>query len=93
MPEHSLIRLPALSPTMEQGTLARWVKKEGDQITEGDLIAEVETDKATMGLESTEEGYIAKILVPEKSKDVPLKTVCLFLLNEQFYIILYNLKI
>jgi len=75
LPEHSLIRLPALSPTMEHGTLARWAKKEGDQITEGDLIAEVETDKATMGLESTEEGYIAKILVPEKSKDIPLKTL------------------
>ena len=74
-PTHSKILLPALSPTMEQGTLAKWVKKEGDQIMEGDLIAEIETDKATMGLEAAEEGYLAKILVPEKAKDVPLKTV------------------
>ena len=78
LPEHTKIRLPALSPTMEQGTLAKWVKKEGDQILEGDLIAEIETDKATMGLEASDEGYLAKILVPEKSTDVPLKTVCIY---------------
>ena len=60
---------------MEQGTLARWIKKEGDQVLEGDLIAEIETDKATMGLEASDEGYLAKILVAEKTKDVPLKTV------------------
>ena len=75
LPEHTKIRLPALSPTMEQGTLAKWVKKEGDQIMEGDLIAEIETDKATMGLEASDEGYLAKILVAEKSTDIPLKTV------------------
>lgn len=60
---------------MEQGTIARWAKKEGDQILEGDLIAEIETDKATMGFEASDEGYLAKILVPEKTKDIPLKTV------------------
>ena len=60
---------------MEQGTIARWAKKEGDQILEGDLIAEIETDKATMGFEASEEGYLAKILVTEKTKDIPLKTV------------------
>lgn len=60
---------------MEQGTLAKWAKKEGDHVLEGDLIAEIETDKATMGLEAVEEGYIAKILVQEKTKDLPLKTV------------------
>ena len=74
-PPHTKIALPALSPTMEQGTIAKWVKKEGDHIMEGDLIAEIETDKATMGLEAAEEGYLAKILVPEKTKDIALRTV------------------
>ena len=78
-PEHTKIRLPALSPTMEQGTIAKWVKKEGDQIVEGDLVAEIETDKATMGLEASEEGFLAKILIPEKTKDIALKTVIEFL--------------
>ena len=75
LPSHTKIRLPALSPTMERGTIAKWAKKEGDQISEGDLIAEIETDKATMGFEASDEGYLAKILVPEKTKDIPLKTV------------------
>ncbi len=60
---------------MEHGTIAKWCKKEGDMVSEGDLIAEIETDKATMGLESTEQGFIAKIFVAEKAKDVPLRTV------------------
>jgi pyruvate dehydrogenase E2 component (dihydrolipoamide acetyltransferase) len=60
---------------MEQGTLAKWAKKEGDHIAEGDLVAEIETDKATMGLEASDEGYMAKIIVAEKTKDIPLKTV------------------
>ncbi len=79
-PEHTKIRLPALSPTMEQGTIAKWVKKEGDQIVEGDLVAEIETDKATMGLEASDEGYLAKILIPEKTKDIALRTVIVFFL-------------
>ena len=78
LPEHLLIRLPALSPTMELGTIAKWCKKEGDQIAEGDLVAEIETDKATMGLEATEAGYLAKILLPEKAKDIALQTVIFF---------------
>ena len=60
---------------MEQGTLAKWAKKVGDYVTEGDLVAEIETDKATMGLEASDEGYIAKIFVEEKTRDIPLKTV------------------
>ncbi len=75
LPPHQVINLPALSPTMEQGTIASWAKKEGDHIMEGDLIAEIETDKATMGLEAGDEGYLAKILIPEKTKDIPLQTV------------------
>lgn len=84
-PSHTKIRLPALSPTMEQGTIAKWVKKEGDQILEGDLVAEIETDKATMGLEASDEGYLAKILIPEKTKDIALKTVkliCFFIFHD-----------
>lgn len=84
LPSHIKVRLPALSPTMEQGTLAKWAKKEGEHVVEGDLIAEIETDKATMGLEATEEGYLAKILVAEKTKDIPLKTLlCIMVTNKE----------
>ena len=60
---------------MEAGTLAKWAKQEGDHILEGDLVAEIETDKATMGLEASDEGYLAKIIIPNGTKDIPLKTV------------------
>uniref|UniRef100_A0AAQ5Y4L2 Acetyltransferase component of pyruvate dehydrogenase complex n=1 Tax=Amphiprion ocellaris TaxID=80972 RepID=A0AAQ5Y4L2_AMPOC len=69
------VELPALSPTMQTGTIARWEKKEGDKIAEGDLIAEVETDKATVGFEMLEECYLAKILVPEGTRDVNVGSV------------------
>lgn len=82
-PSHTKIRLPALSPTMEQGTIAKWVKKEGDQILEGDLVAEIETDKATMGLEASDEGYLAKILIPEKTKDIALKTLLCIVVKDK----------
>ncbi|XP_076129968.1 dihydrolipoyllysine-residue acetyltransferase component of pyruvate dehydrogenase complex, mitochondrial-like [Alosa pseudoharengus] len=75
LPPHQKVELPALSPTMQMGTIARWEKKEGDKINEGDLIAEVETDKATVGFEMLEECYLAKILVPEGTRDVPLGAV------------------
>ncbi|KAK6305826.1 hypothetical protein J4Q44_G00246060 [Coregonus suidteri] len=65
LPPHQKVELPALSPTMQTGTIARWEKKEGDKINEGDLIAEVETDKATVGFELLEDCYLAKILVAE----------------------------
>ncbi|XP_077161451.1 dihydrolipoyllysine-residue acetyltransferase component of pyruvate dehydrogenase complex, mitochondrial isoform X1 [Paroedura picta] len=74
-PPHQQVPLPALSPTMQMGTIARWEKKEGDKINEGDLIAEVETDKATVGFESLEECYMAKILVPEGTRDVPIGAI------------------
>ncbi|XP_068097053.1 dihydrolipoyllysine-residue acetyltransferase component of pyruvate dehydrogenase complex, mitochondrial [Hyperolius riggenbachi] len=74
-PAHQKVPLPALSPTMQMGTIARWEKKEGDKISEGDLIAEVETDKATVGFESLEECYLAKILVAEGTKDVPIGAI------------------
>ena len=82
-PEHTKILLPALSPTMEQGTLAKWAKKEGDHVMEGDLIAEIETDKATMGLEASEEGYVAKLLVAEKTRDIPLKTLLCIMVKDK----------
>src|SRR6266481_9607448 len=69
------ILMPALSPTMEEGKLAKWLKKEGDKVKSGDVIAEIETDKATMEVEAVDEGTIAKILVPEGTQDVPVNDV------------------
>src|SRR6187549_2678593 len=69
------ILMPALSPTMETGNLARWLKKEGDKIKSGDVIAEIETDKATMEYEAVDEGTLAKIVVPEGTQDVPVNDV------------------
>src|SRR3954470_9566638 len=59
------LKMPALSPTMEEGTLAKWLVKEGDDVKSGDILAEIETDKATMEFEAVDEGKIPKILVPE----------------------------
>ena len=69
-----IITMPRLSDTMTEGVVATWLKKVGDTIETGDILAEIETDKATMGLESTEAGYLAKILIPEKTKDIALQT-------------------
>jgi pyruvate dehydrogenase E2 component (dihydrolipoyllysine-residue acetyltransferase) len=66
------ILMPALSPTMEKGNLAKWLKKEGEKVSPGDIIAEIETDKATMEYEAIDEGVLAKILVPEGTSDVPV---------------------
>lgn len=69
------ILMPALSPTMEKGNLAKWLKKEGDAIKSGDIIAEIETDKATMEVEAVDEGILAKIVVPEGTADVAVNEV------------------
>ena len=69
------LKMPALSPTMEEGTLAKWLVKEGDAVKSGDLLAEIETDKATMEFEAVDEGTISKILVPEGSDGVKVGTV------------------
>lgn len=75
--------MPALSPTMEEGTVVSWAKKEGDKLSEGDLLAEIETDKATMAFETPEEGYLAKIVIPAGTKGVPIgKLVCIIVENE-----------
>ena len=69
------ILMPALSPTMEEGTLTKWLVKEGDTVTSGDIIAEIETDKATMEFESVDEGIIGKILIKEGTEAVKVNTV------------------
>jgi pyruvate dehydrogenase E2 component (dihydrolipoamide acetyltransferase) len=76
------ILMPALSPTMEKGNLAKWLKKEGDKVKAGDVIAEIETDKATMEVEAVDEGTIAKIMVAEGTADVPVNQVIAVLAEE-----------
>lgn len=68
------VLMPALSPTMEKGNLSKWLKKEGEAIKSGDVIAEIETDKATMEVEATDEGTLGKILIPEGTEDVEVNT-------------------
>ena len=76
------ILMPALSPTMEKGNLAKWLKKEGDAVKTGDVIAEIETDKATMEYEAIEDGTLAKIVVPEGTSDVPVNQLIAVLAQE-----------
>src|SRR5215467_8519982 len=76
------ILMPALSPTMEKGNLAKWLKKEGDPVKAGDIIAEIETDKATMEVEAADEGVLAKIVVPEGTTDVPVNQLIAVLAGE-----------
>src|SRR3979490_2457378 len=68
------VLMPALSPTMEKGNLSKWLKKEGEAIKSGDVIAEIETDKATMEVEATDEGTLGRILIPEGTEDVAVNT-------------------
>ena len=76
------ILMPALSPTMEEGTLSKWLVKEGDTVSSGDLLAEVETDKATMEFEAVDEGIIGKLLVAEGAENVAVNTAIAVLLEE-----------
>ena len=76
------ILMPALSPTMEEGTLAKWLVKEGDTVSSGDIMAEIETDKATMEFEAVDEGTIGKILISEGSEGVKVNTPIAVLLEE-----------
>jgi pyruvate dehydrogenase E1 component beta subunit len=76
------LKMPALSPTMEEGTLARWLKLEGDTIEPGDIIAEIETDKATMEFEAIDEGVLSKILVAEGTENVAVGTVIAYMEGE-----------
>jgi pyruvate dehydrogenase E1 component beta subunit len=76
------LKMPALSPTMEEGTLAKWLVKEGDSVSSGDILAEIETDKATMEFEAVDEGTIAKILIPEGTDEVKVGTVIAVIAGE-----------
>jgi pyruvate dehydrogenase E1 component beta subunit len=76
------ILMPALSPTMEEGTLSKWLKQEGDTVSSGDIIAEIETDKATMEVEAVDEGVLAKILIPEGTEGVKVNAVIAVLAEE-----------
>ncbi|XP_063975916.1 dihydrolipoyllysine-residue acetyltransferase component of pyruvate dehydrogenase complex, mitochondrial [Diachasmimorpha longicaudata] len=82
-PDHVKVTLPALSPTMETGTIISWQKKEGDKLNEGDLLAEIETDKATMGFETPEEGYLAKIIVPAGTKNISIGSLVCIIVEQQ----------
>ena len=76
------ITMPALSPTMEEGTLAKWLVKEGDTVKSGMIIAEIETDKATMEVEAVDEGKVGKIMVPAGTEGVKVNAVIAVLLEE-----------
>src|ERR671934_2328485 len=76
------ILMPALSPTMTEGTLAKWLKKEGDEVHSGDVLAEIETDKATMEFEAADDGRLGKILVPEGAQGVKVNQPIAVLLGE-----------
>src|SRR5271166_6216962 len=76
------ILMPALSPTMEKGNLAKWLKKEGEAVKTGDVIAEIETDKATMEYEAVDDGVMAKIVVPEGTNDVPVNQLIAVMAQE-----------
>jgi len=82
-PPHIRVTLPALSPTMEMGTIVTWEKKEGDRVSEGDLLCEIETDKATMGFETPEEGFLAKILIEAGAKDIPIGKLLCIIVEDQ----------
>ena len=77
-----IITMPALSPTMTEGTLAKWIMKEGDAVQSGDMLAEIETDKATMEVEAIDEGVLAKILVPEGTEGVAVNAPIAVLLED-----------
>ena len=76
------ILMPALSPTMEEGTLAKWHVKEGDKVSSGDILAEIETDKATMEFEAVDEGVIGKIVIAEGTEGVKVNAVIAVLLED-----------
>src|SRR3954462_4547030 len=76
------LKMPALSPTMEEGTLAKWLVKEGDEVKSGDILAEIETDKATMEFEAVDEGKIAKIMIPEGTDEVKVGAVIAIMAEE-----------
>lgn len=85
-PPHDVLAMPALSPTMAQGNILEWRKHVGDEVAAGDVLCEVETDKATISWESQEEGYVAAILLPGGSKDVPIGTPAAVLVEDKAHV-------
>ena len=85
------LKMPALSPTMEKGTLARWLVKEGDAVKSGDILAEIETDKATMEFEAVDEGTVAQILVPEGTDGVRVGSVIATIAEDHRFVTLETL--
>ena len=83
LPPHMPISFPALSPTMSQGNIVSWSKKQGDSVSPGDVLCSVETDKSVLDWEAQEEGFIAKILMPDGSKDIPVGSVVAVLVEEE----------
>lgn len=83
LPPHMKLEMPNLSPTMEKGNIAKWLKKEGDEVKAGDILASIETDKATVDYEMQDEGFVAKLLYPEGSKDVPLGKIVAILVDNK----------
>ncbi|KAM3171771.1 hypothetical protein ACTXT7_015938 [Hymenolepis weldensis] len=90
LPPHFVVNLPSLSPTMETGHVVSWAKNEGDQVVEGDLLAEIETDKATMSMDSSNDGYIAKILVPAGTKNLPIGTPLVIIVEDKASIVAFK---
>ncbi|GJQ14609.1 hypothetical protein GpartN1_g6400.t1 [Galdieria partita] len=90
MPPHIVIKMPALSPTMKTGNILEWKRKVGEAIAPGDVLADIETDKATMEFESQEEGYLAKILVPSGTQDVPVGKVVAILAEDKADIVSFE---
>ena len=82
-PPHTVLEMPSLSPTMSQGNIASWTKAVGDSVSAGDVIAEIETDKATIEWESVDDGFMARILMPEGSSDLPVGTPVAVLCEEE----------
>ena len=81
-----VLQMPALSPTMTQGNIASWQVSEGAEVTAGDIIADIETDKATLGWENQDDGFVAKLLRPSGSKDIPVGTALVVLVEEKEHI-------
>lgn len=74
--------MPSLSPTMSEGTIVKWLKKEGDVVVPGDVLCDIQTDKAVISMETDEEGVLAKILIPEDTKDIKVGTLIALMVNE-----------
>eukprot|EP00793_Prasinoderma_coloniale_P004871 PRCOL_00000632-RA len=82
LPAHTVMEMPALSPTMESGTLSEWAKAEGDEVAAGDVLATIETDKSSMAWEAMDDGYVARLLVPEGTQDVAVGRPVLVMVEE-----------